>query len=679
VFPVLIMQTGHFSRVFFIAFLFLFAVSCASQQTPVYNNDFYLGLLIGSDPENRPEKIRLFENALLSENVYTRQAAAEQLAILMTQGNELSSKTVTLVRREASHWWRAAFDVVPQNSNAPVNKKNALSFLLEYDQDSSLSCGEARAFVINECNKRSDFFSREEYAAIEARYAITRLSYNEALRSFRAFMETPGESVAANRVWPQVIPQFFINYPNSINDLGRAFQYTSTGAEGLNLFIQWEANLPSVVDGSSTDEIRYRLVFFAARIARRTGQGNLAAFLFDKALFLAPDSEQIDACIWYLLDLALASNLSVTMERLEKYCPYLQSLNYINDLMERHLHNLTASNDWANIIKTFGIIKDAKGNGLKSGFAWVIARAIQEGYLSPQQRQTLSQFFNSELYDMFSFLRIAYNTSDTFLMPALYYRRQSAAALKLPFFSFEEDSSDLEDAISPLLDFILGFFKNEAAEFCVPYIRAHEERMSAGELRAAADALEKAGNYFQSMRLAALYVNRENYKKTRRDIELMFPRPHLELIETRALQFNIAPSLLYGLIRTESAFQGAVVSSAGAVGFMQLMPDTARDMADRIRRSGGPNFFGADNVIDSTDIDTNVYIGAYYYSYLFDRFNNDQLALMSYNGGMTRVQRWRNASALPADLLVETVTIYETRDFGRRVPAMGSVYQELYY
>ena len=682
------MGTSVFYRAFLSAFLFLFTVSCAPQHAQADNNDFYLALLIDdSIPENKHEKIKLFESALSNSNIHVRQAASEQLAILMSQGAELSANTMSLVRREASSWWAEAFEIIPQNSKGSINKEKALSFLLESAQDTSLSYSEAMSFVLGECEKHPDFFTEAERAAINARYAAARLRYNEALALFRTFMTPSAEPgaagfISANRTWTQQIPQLFIKFPNLINDLGRAFQYTSsTGVEGLNLFLQWETGLSSVINSVSANDIKYRLVFYAARIARRAGQNAQAISLFDRALLTAPDSEQNDACIWYLLDLSLDGSLNIVMEQMERYIPLLSSGNYVNDLMERHLNRLAGERDWARIIKTYDIIKNTEGFGLKSGFAWIIARAIQEGYLSAEERRTAAQIINEDSADPSAFMRIAYNTSDTFLMPALYYRKQSADALNLPFIVFSENSSISEDSGEqlPALKFILGFFENSASDFSVPYIRSLERNMTPDELRAIANALDEAENYPQSIRVITLYINNTGYERTRRDLELMYPRPYLELVETHARQFNIPPSLLYGLIRTESAFQSAVISHAGAVGLMQLMPATARDMADRIRRAGGPNFFGPNNSLDSTDTFQNVYIGSYYYNYLFNRFNNHQLALMSYNGGMTRVQRWIDASRLPVDMLVETVSIYETRDFGRRVPAMGRVYEELYY
>jgi soluble lytic murein transglycosylase len=143
-------------------------------------------------------------------------------------------------------------------------------------------------------------------------------------------------------------------------------------------------------------------------------------------------------------------------------------------------------------------------------------------------------------------------------------------------------------------------------------------------------------------------------------------------------------ALLYGLIRTESAFQADIVSRAGAVGLTQLMPATAGEMADRIKRQGGPDYTENDGP-DLRDPEVNVHIGAAYLSYLNNRMESPLLALLSYNGGMNRVRRWRNAenrspgTALPEDLFLETVEYSETREYGRKVLSAAAVYGYLYY
>jgi len=113
------------------------------------------------------------------------------------------------------------------------------------------------------------------------------------------------------------------------------------------------------------------------------------------------------------------------------------------------------------------------------------------------------------------------------------------------------------------------------------------------------------------------------------------------------------------------------------------MADTAQEMADRLRRAGGPDYT-AD--LDLTDPQQNIHIGAFYLSYLTGRFENNMLlSLLSYNGGMNRVRRWHNAfknthaNSLSDDLFLEIIPFFETRDYGRKVLAAAAVYEYLYY
>ena len=659
--------------IFFLTILIF--ISCSSHTVTSYTsheagpqNDFYLGLLLTDDDE---EKVNLFEKALVSSNINIRQAAAEQLAIMMQHGIELSDKTAELVRQEAAGWWAEAFSItLPAAGSNTLNRERILSFLLGFGQNTTESFNQARFYVLSECRRQGLSFSESETAAIEGHYADSGLRYNDALNFFRAFQVSGS--------WPQQLPQMFFEYPGLINVLGRAFQFTQSGNEGLNLFLRWETNL-----GNQFDDLRYRLVFFAARIARRIGNiQTQAVSLFERALTFAPDYEQQDACIWYILDMSLTGPINIIEERLARLVPLWHSGSYFNNIMERYLHRLVSAREWRRVVTGYDLIKDTTCI-TKSGFAWVIARSMEEDYLSAEDRRLAARTVNNDTAGASDFFQIAYDAGASLLMPALYYRMQSADALGLPFLIFSEEkvSCDCIEGAAPssALQFLLGFFANDAESYALPYIRSLERSLTSCELRAVAQALDDAHMHPQSMRLITLYIFREGYVRERRDLEIMYPRPYHELIETHANYFDIAPPLFFGLVRTESAFQSAVVSRAGAVGLSQLMPATGREQAERIRRAGGPDFFGPDGALDSTDPSLNVYIGTFYLNHQRNSFGDMTLALMAYNGGHTRVRRWRAANNMPLDLFVETVPIFETRDYGRRVPAIGRIYEELYY
>jgi len=627
--------------------------------------NFYNGL----STKTYPQKIQLFEKSLKSSNIYIKQSSAEELAILMSQGYKLSAKTLRTVNQEISGFWAAAFDVV-----AAQDKEKALSFLLGYEL-SSPSFNEARLYVLRECEKQEISFSESELAVIAGHYSASRAQYNVARDLFRLLRE--------DGKWSAQIPEIFLKYPVLINDLGKAYQYTNTGKSALDLFLQWESNLTIRIDGTpeqlkKINDVRYRLLFYAARIARRMAQNTQASALFEKALALAPDSEQSDACIWYIYD-ATITNIPVFMERLRQFVPSWHNDSSYSDVLVRFLHLLVSNRRWEEIIKTFNLIKQTDAAAAKAGFAWVIARTIEEKYLSNAHLRLVQEASAGEDPYLF-FMRFAYDSSRLVSVPSLYYRLMSAAALKLPFLEFSEDkASSGNGESSPALQFVIGFFNNGAGEYAMPYIRSIEKELSANELRIVAQFLEELGDYASSTRLVSLYINNDGYKKNRRDLEILYPRPFKEQVEKYAQAAPMPPALFYGLIRTESAFRSAVVSHAGAIGLSQLMPATAREMIELLRRNGGHDYT-VNGEPDLTDPDLNLHIGSFHFNYLMERLNGDtMLSLLSYNSGMTRVRRWWTANSLPADLFLETVPIYETRDYGKRVTASAAIYEILYY
>jgi len=636
----------------------LLILSCVSQiQIQAQPGDFYFGLM----NDSTAEKIKLFERSLASPNEYIRRAAAEKLAILMSQGAEIHRKTMESVHGELRGFWAEAFYIV----SAP-DKEKALSFFFRHEQNSA-SFNEARQFILRECAKKEIVFSEREMAAIEGHYSVSCLRYNEALDYFRIFQ--------FEDYWPELVPNVFIEYPILVNDLGKIFQYTKSSAEGLTLFLRWLSNKDLSFD------MQYRLNFYSGRIARRIGGKNAQGIsLFEQALPLAPDAEQLDACIWYILDLTVTGQTKTFIERLAKYIPQWHKSSEYNDLLERFLHKLVAERDWNKVIKTYDLIKNTGAVVSKIGYAWVIARSIENKYLTAADMRLAAQVIGVKSADAPSFYRIAYDIGIVNSLPTFLYRSKCADVLNEPFFELAEEVMEPENKeYSQALQFILNFFYYGAVDFSHSYVKEIEKELTADELRVVAQAFDKEGMYWQSIHLVSLYFYRNGYSKDRRDWELLYPRPYLELVEKYAQEYALAPSLIYGLMRTESAFREAVVSRAGAVGLMQLMPKTAKAEAERLKRTGGPDYFNEDGVVDSTNPSHNIHIGVFYFKYLQNYFKDTILALLAYNGGQNRVRRLRAASKLPVDLFVETITNLENRDYGKRVPAAARIYQELYY
>jgi soluble lytic murein transglycosylase len=110
---------------------------------------------------------------------------------------------------------------------------------------------------------------------------------------------------------------------------------------------------------------------------------------------------------------------------------------------------------------------------------------------------------------------------------------------------------------------------------------------------------------------------------------------HLPLILKASKAHGVSPHLMAAIIFTESRFRREARSTAGAVGLMQLMPETADEMADRL----GIQDFKASHLLEP---EINIALGALYLEELQARFSSPDLVLAAYNAGPTVVDQWRS-------------------------------------
>lgn len=153
--------------------------------------------------------------------------------------------------------------------------------------------------------------------------------------------------------------------------------------------------------------------------------------------------------------------------------------------------------------------------------------------------------------------------------------------------------------------------------------------------------------------------------------ELMYPLYYRDIITSESFQRNIDPCLVFAVIRQESVFNPDAVSSAGAIGLMQMMPSTGAALA---RELGKP--FSIDTLYRPP---ANIRYGIFYLRKLLDQFNeNEVLALASYNGGPPNAREWyvRNRDK-DLDLFIEDIGFSETRNYVKRVLANYWFYRRL--
>ncbi|MDQ3565937.1 MAG: transglycosylase SLT domain-containing protein [Pseudomonadota bacterium] len=154
------------------------------------------------------------------------------------------------------------------------------------------------------------------------------------------------------------------------------------------------------------------------------------------------------------------------------------------------------------------------------------------------------------------------------------------------------------------------------------------------------------------------------------DLDLRFPIPYASWVSESAARYNMEPAILYSIMRAESAFFDQARSTAGAVGLMQVLPSTGRQVAKDL---GMP--LAAD--VKLYDPKTNIALGSRYLHQMLARFNGHlAMAAAAYNAGPGKVERWRpQGGCQNAEFWVETIPYRETRRYVRNTLFYTALYE----
>ena len=144
---------------------------------------------------------------------------------------------------------------------------------------------------------------------------------------------------------------------------------------------------------------------------------------------------------------------------------------------------------------------------------------------------------------------------------------------------------------------------------------------------------------------------------------LWYPLPYAAIVRGHAQHYQLDPALLAAVIYAESKFHANARSRSGAVGLMQLLPDTAKGIAVH---TGGTRF----RVSDLTNPELNVRYGAWYLRHLIEKYGDERTALAAYNAGQQNVDEWRAKG--------EPIQFSETRHYVSRVEDLKGIYRKAY-
>ncbi len=155
-------------------------------------------------------------------------------------------------------------------------------------------------------------------------------------------------------------------------------------------------------------------------------------------------------------------------------------------------------------------------------------------------------------------------------------------------------------------------------------------------------------------------------------LKKIYKTEYRQYVEMYAEQNNVDPLLVYAIIKAESNFDKDALSNKGACGLMQLMDETAKEVAQNsvIEYETGKTLYNPEQ---------NIAIGIAYFKDLQNHFKNDGLALAAYNAGIGNVSKWIKQGTIKADGRdLENIPYKETNMYVRKILKDYNIYKRLY-
>ncbi len=559
----------------------------------------------------------------------------------------------------------------------------------------SASVWTGRALKLARANSEafSHAFNPAELSAAELREAVRVRDYGAAYRALarcRDYILTPSTP------------------SHLVADAGKAYLYSASAKEGLARF---ESAFGTPGEGADAATL-WVAAFYRARFLRALERWSEAAVAFEALAPRAPSAEDRDAALYYLVDCKrrraeldaaaaakaaerLPSNTRTIAARereaelrrkslaaLAEAAAQWHDPSIFADLADRALREAIAARDWMLVVDFAERLASRLTPTLGARVAYIAARALELGLVqdvpaagkgapgaerASAERASAERASAERAKDLYRLVRDRTDAS-------LYYRilashRLGEDSTRIPpARSGERERAAQRSAVEVFLD---GFFEFGLADLVYAETKSRTSELDREALRRLAQRLSEAGRHADSMRTILLLQERPDWDPQRSDFELLYPRPFLSEYRAIKPRPELPEYIFYGLLRSESFFRPEVESRAGAIGLAQLMPATAAEIA---RKLSMPSY-------DLTRPTDNMRLGAAHFAELLDETGGHPLqAMFAYNAGRGRLKRWlKDLGELPDDLLLEALTIEETRQYGRNILMAGVFYGELYY
>ena len=158
-------------------------------------------------------------------------------------------------------------------------------------------------------------------------------------------------------------------------------------------------------------------------------------------------------------------------------------------------------------------------------------------------------------------------------------------------------------------------------------------------------------------------------------LKMIYPRTYEEAVLIYSEEYGIDKNLILALIKAESNFDADAISNRNAIGLMQLMEDTAKDVANKNNIE-----LNDENIKQELcDVYKNIQIGTCYLASLFKKYESKEIALAAYNAGIGTVDNWIEKGIIKSDGSdIENIPYKETNYYVRKILRDYEFYNYLY-
>jgi len=214
-------------------------------------------------------------------------------------------------------------------------------------------------------------------------------------------------------------------------------------------------------------------------------------------------------------------------------------------------------------------------------------------------------------------------------------------------------------------------------DFAVAEMQAASPGSPPWEAKSVAEIYNEQGSYIRAIetlkRAVPGYFAADIPQIPRPVWEGLFPRPFWPELTRDAAANQLDPHIVASLIRQESEFNPSAISTANAMGLMQLLPSVGKGLAKQMKIK----HFSSDELLVA---DTNLRLGTRYFRQMVDHFGGQvEYALAAYNAGEDRVDDWRkNGNFADVEEFVESIPFTQTREYVQAIMRNAVIYKLLY-